>query len=115
MAGLAGSADLLARYLRGNGHAVRTAYDGVEAVRAAEAFLPHLALLDIGLPKLHGYEVARQLRQRSWGHNTIVIAITGWGLETDRHGAAAGIDHRLLKPVDLTALRRLLTSSAAPS
>jgi len=92
------------------GQETRVAHDGTTALEMAKEFKPQVVLLDIGLPKLHGYEVARRLRQQEWGGagETLVVAITGWGLEADRQGAAAGIDHRLLKPVDPDTLRALL-------
>lgn len=92
------------------GQETRVAYDGATALEMAKEFKPEVVLLDVGLPKLHGYEVARQLRQQEWARDTFVIAITGWGLEADRHSEAAGIDHRLLKPVDPAALHELLAS-----
>ena len=92
------------------GQDTRVAHDGASALAMANEFKPEVVLLDVGLPKLHGYEVARRLRQQDWARDTFVIAITGWGLEADRHGEAAGIDHRLLKPVDPVALQGLLAS-----
>jgi signal transduction histidine kinase len=92
------------------GQETRIAHDGASALDMANEFRPHVVLLDVGLPKLHGYEVARRLRQQEWARDTYVIAITGWGLEADRHGEAAGIDQRLLKPVDPEALHGLLAS-----
>ena len=92
------------------GQETRTAHDGPTALAIANEFKPHVVLLDVGLPKLHGYEVARRLRQQQWARDTFVIAITGWGLEADRQSEAAGIDHRLLKPVDPDALHSLLAA-----
>lgn len=90
------------------GQETRVVHDGASALDAANEFRPNVVLLDVGLPKLHGYEVARRLRQQSWARDTMVVAITGWGLEADRQGEAAGIDHRLLKPIDPQALYALL-------
>jgi signal transduction histidine kinase len=91
------------------GHEVRTAYDGLEAVQAAATFRPDVVLLDIGLPKMNGYEAARQIRQQAWGKNVVLIAITGWGQEEDKRRALdAGFDHHLTKPVEGAALERLL-------
>ena len=92
------------------GQETRVARDGPSALEVAKQFRPHVVLLDVGLPKLHGYEVARRLRQQDWAQNAHVVAITGWGLESDRQGEAAGIDHRLLKPVDPETLHALLLS-----
>jgi signal transduction histidine kinase len=86
----------------------RVVHDGTSAVDVANEFRPQVVLLDIGLPRLHGYEVARRLRQQDWAKDAHVVAITGWGLEADRQGEAAGIDHRLLKPVDPETLHALL-------
>jgi CheY-like chemotaxis protein len=96
------------------GQETRVAHDGASALDVAQQFRPQVVLLDIGLPKLHGYEVARRMRQEDWARDTLVVAITGWGLEADRQGEAAGIDHRLLKPVDPDALRNLLARGVRP-
>ena len=91
--------------LRMMGNHVRTAYDGEEAVQAAGEFHPHVVLLDIGLPKLNGYEAARAIRQQPWGRNIVLIAVTGWGQEADkRMSQEAGFDHHMVKPVDPRAL-----------
>jgi signal transduction histidine kinase len=92
------------------GQETRIAHDGPSALEVANQFRPHVVLLDVGLPRLHGYEVARRLRQQEWAREAHVVAITGWGLEGDRQGEAAGIDHRLLKPVDPQTLHALLLS-----
>ena len=96
--------------LKGWGQETRIAHDGLSALEVAKQFRPQVVLLDVGLPKLHGYEVARRLRQQDWAQNAHVVAITGWGLDADRQGEAAGIDHRLLKPVDPQTLHSLLLS-----
>ena len=92
------------------GQETRVARDGPSALEVARQFRPQVVLLDVGLPRLHGYEVARRLRQQDWARDAHVVAITGWGLEADRQGEAAGIDHRLLKPVDPETLHALLLS-----
>jgi len=94
------------------GQETRVAHDGNAALLIAEDFRPEVVLLDLGLPTLHGYEVARRLRQQSWAQKTFVVAITGWGREHDRQSEAAGIDVRLLKPVDPDALRAVLAKRA---
>ena len=100
--------DTMAMLLRAKGHEVRVAYDGAEGAGAAMAFKPDLVLLDIGLPKLDGHDVARQIRQR-YGKSVLMIAITGLGQEEDRRRSKeAGFDHHFTKPVDLTALDRLI-------
>ncbi len=94
------------------GYETCTAHDGVEALRAAEEFRPEVAILDIGMPKTNGYDVAREIRQRSWGREVILIALTGWGQDEDKQRAfEAGFDHHLVKPVDPDALAKLLASA----
>jgi PAS domain S-box-containing protein len=103
------SADSMAMMLRMMGHETRTAYDGLEAVQTAAAFQPNIVLLDIGLPKLNGYEVARHIREQPWGGNVALVALTGWGQEEDRRLALeAGFDHHLTKPVEAAPLEKLL-------
>ncbi|HKO21800.1 MAG TPA: response regulator [Candidatus Eisenbacteria bacterium] len=103
------SAESLAMLLRLGGHEIETAYDGFQAVAAAERFLPDLILLDIGLPGMDGYEVAARLREGSAGRELVLIAVTGWGQEEDRRRSReAGFDAHLTKPVDMAALTRLV-------
>ena len=105
-------ADSLAMLLRAMGHEVRVAYDGLAAAEAAAEFKPEFAFLDIGLPKLNGYELARRLRASPATRQTVLTAITGWGQEEDRRQArAAGFAHHLVKPVELPALRKILGST----
>jgi CheY-like chemotaxis protein len=107
------SADSLGMLLRIKGNDVRTAYDGLEAVEAAAAFLPEMILLDIGLPKLNGYEVARRIRQQPRGREMMIVALTGWGQDDDRRlSLEAGFDFHVVKPVDLAALEILLDKEA---
>ena len=108
----ADAAAMLNLMLKEWGQDTRVAHDGPAALELARDFRPQVVLLDLGLPKLHGYEVARRLRQEPWGRKLTVIAITGWGVEKDRMSEEAGVDHRLLKPVDPAALRQLLAMSA---
>ncbi len=103
------SAATLAMLLRLLGNDTRTAHDGMEAVAVAEAFRPDAALLDIGMPRLNGYDVARRLRAQPWGEDILLIAQTGWGQEDDkRKSREAGFDHHLVKPIDPSALEKLL-------
>lgn len=105
-------ADSLALLLRALGHEVRVAYDGLAADEAATGFRPQFAFLDIGLPKLNGYELARRLRASPATRQTVLTAITGWGQEEDRRQArAAGFAHHLVKPVELPALQKILRST----
>jgi CheY-like chemotaxis protein len=103
------SADSLTMMLQLMGHETYTAYDGLEALQAAATYRPDVVLLDIGLPKMNGYEVARQIRQQPWGQGMALIALTGWGQDEDkRRSSQAGFDHHLTKPVEATALEKLL-------
>jgi CheY-like chemotaxis protein len=103
------SADSLGSMLRIMGNDTRIAYDGEAAVEAATAFRPDLILLDIGLPKLNGYEVCRRIRDQPWGKGMVLIALTGWGQEDDiRRSQQAGFDHHMVKPVEPNALTKLL-------
>ncbi len=108
------AANTLAMLLRIAGHDVCTAYGGEAALALASTFQPEFALLDIGMPDLNGYEVAKQLRRTSWGKAAHLIALTGWGQEDDKRRAhAAGFDHHLTKPLDPHQLDQLLSQSAA--
>jgi PAS domain S-box-containing protein len=105
------AADICATLLELSGHRVQTAYSGRRALELAEEFRPQLFLLDIGLPDIDGYQLARSIRARPWGQTAQLVAITGWGQEEDRRRAAAvGFDHYLTKPVAAEALDRLLRS-----
>lgn len=104
------SADTLALLLRARGHQVQTAFDGVEAVQAAAAFRPDLVLLDIGMPKMNGYDAAREIRSGVFGATMTLVAMTGWGQDDDKRRALeAGFDVHLTKPLDPRELERLLT------
>lgn len=104
------SAESLATLLRLTGHETHTAHDGLEAVEAAARIKPDAVLLDIGLPKLNGYEVARKIREQPWGKDMVLIALTGWGQEEDRQKSNdAGFNGHLVKPVELAAVTKLLT------
>lgn len=102
------AADSLATLLDVMGYNVRIAYDGPEAIEAADEFLPEVALLDIGLPQLSGYDIARHVREKR-GEDVLLVAITGWGQEEDRRRAReAGFDHHFTKPADFDALLELI-------
>ena len=106
------SADSLGMLLRLKGNDIRTAHDGLEAVEVAETFHPELVLLDIGLPKLNGYDVARRIRQQPWGRDVILVALTGWGQDEDRRRSQeAGFNFHIVKPVELAALEELLAGA----
>jgi PAS domain S-box-containing protein len=103
-------ADSLSMMLKMMGNDTRTAYDGEEAVAVAVEFQPDVILLDIGLPKLTGYEACRQIRNQPGGKELVIIAQTGWGQEEDRQRThEAGFDHHMVKPVDPQALMNLLS------
>jgi CheY-like chemotaxis protein len=105
------SANTMSRMLSILGHEVETAFDGLEAVNAAAAFRPEIVLLDIGLPRMNGYEVAEQIRQQSWGTDMVLIAQTGWGQQEDKQRAIeAGFDHHLTKPLDVAELLKLIAA-----
>ena len=102
-------ADSLSEMLNLMGNDTRTAYDGQQGVDIAEVYRPDLVLLDIGLPKLNGYEACRHIRQQPWGKDTVLVAVTGWGQDKDRRRTReAGFDHHLVKPVDPQDLITLL-------
>ena len=104
------AAESLAMLLALEDNETRTAHDGLEALDVAATFRPDVMPLDIGMPKLNGYEVCRRVRQQAWGKNIVVIALTGWGKEEDkRRSLAAGVDAQLVKPVDYAVLEKLLT------
>jgi len=91
------------------GHDTRTAHDGESAVATAESFLPDVVLLDIGLPKLNGYEVAQRIREKAWGASMYLIAVTGWGQDEDRQRSSeVGLNQHMVKPVEPAALEKLL-------
>jgi len=105
----ADAADSLALALDILGYDVRTAYDGAAGVAAAQTFLPQVILLDIGLPHMNGYDVARLLRSEPCGQHAILVAVTGWGQDKDRQLASdAGFDLHLTKPVDFYELDAVL-------
>jgi CheY-like chemotaxis protein len=102
-------ANSLSTMLKFLGNETRTAYDGEEALVAANSFRPNVILLDIGLPKLNGYEACRRIRNEPWGKKIVIIAQTGWGQEEDRQRTRdAGFDYHKVKPVDPMELMKLL-------
>lgn len=99
----------LAMILKMMGHEVRTANDGVTAVAEAAEYRPRLVLMDLGMPKVDGYEAARRMRAQPWGAELFLVALTGWGSEEDRQRTKdGGFDSHLVKPVDLDDLKRLI-------
>jgi CheY-like chemotaxis protein len=103
----------LSMLLELSGHLVRTAYDGAEALRQVTDFAPRVVLLDLGMPRMDGYEVCHKLRQLPGGQNITVIAATGWGQEEDRRKTEeAGFDMHMVKPLDTEVLRATLEAIA---
>ncbi|HET6961686.1 MAG TPA: ATP-binding protein, partial [Terriglobia bacterium] len=103
------SAESLTILLALEGNETHTAYDGLDALAAAASFRPDVILLDIGLPELNGYDVARRIREQPWGRHIMLVALTGWGQEEDRRRShEAGFDYHLTKPVDPMSLKELL-------
>ncbi len=104
----ASSMEILLKLL---GNEVCTVHDGVEAVAAAERFRPEVVLMDVGMPRLNGYEATRRIREQPWGREMIIVALTGWGQESDKAlSRNAGCDGHLVKPIDLAELNNLLTT-----
>ncbi len=105
------SAESLGRLLELLGSDVRTANEGVQALQEAEAFQPDVILLDIGMPKMNGYEVCRRIRELPWGGSAYMVAMTGWGQEEDkRRSHEAGFDRHLVKPMNFEDIKNLLSS-----
>jgi CheY-like chemotaxis protein len=104
------AARTLTALLKIKGHETRTAFDGQQGIELAEEFRPDVVLLDIGLPKLNGYEVCQRLRKREWGMQMVMIAVTGWGQDEDRRRSRdAGFNYHLTKPVMFQDLMRVLS------
>jgi PAS domain S-box-containing protein len=103
------AAHSMARLLQLVGNEVRMAHDGMEAVETADEFRPEIILMDMGMPRLNGYEATRRIRERPWGRSVRIIAVTGWGQENDKvRSQEAGCDGHLVKPVRLPELDELL-------
>lgn len=99
----------MATMLKLTGSQVQTAFDGLEAVQAAESFRPDVILMDVGMPKMNGYDATRRIREQEWGAGITIIALTGWGQEDDKlRSHRAGCNGHLVKPVDLPELDGLL-------
>ncbi|HEX7780508.1 MAG TPA: ATP-binding protein, partial [Vicinamibacterales bacterium] len=109
------AAETLALMLKLHGHHVQTAHDGLDALRVAPVFAPHIILLDLGMPNLNGYETANRIRSQPWGRDMALVALTGWGQPKDRKRTVeAGFDAHLVKPVDQNTLLKTLHEVVAP-
>jgi CheY-like chemotaxis protein len=110
----ADAAMMLAAALAEHGYQVRVAHDGPSALVLAREFTPEIGLVDIGLPVMDGYELADRLRQDPATASIRLIAVTGYGQDTDRERArVAGFAEHMMKPVDLTAVRRVVARVSA--
>lgn len=110
------AAKMLGMSVKMLGNEVRTAGDGQEAIEIAADFQPDVVLMDIGMPRMNGYEAARYIRQQPWGQKMFLIALTGWGQEEDkRQTMEAGFDHHLVKPAEPDELQELLASVEVPN
>ncbi len=110
------AAESLAMLLRLRGHDVHVARDGEDALQLLNATRPRFALLDIGMPKMNGYQVAAEIRKSPWGEEMTLIALTGWGQESDKDAAlAAGFDHHFAKPVDIDSILAALLANRSES
>jgi len=108
------AADMLAMFLQISGHEAHTAHDGLEAIEATTRLQPDLVLLDIGMPRLNGYEAGRRIREQYKRDRPMLVALSGWGQAEDRRRSEeAGFDGHLVKPVDEIALGKLLVDLGA--
>jgi CheY-like chemotaxis protein len=108
------SADTMTALLRAWGHEVRTLYDGQSVISIVAEYQPDVVLLDIGIPKISGYDLARQLRQSESSRHIVLVAFTGYGQDDDRRRVReAGFDHHLLKPLEAESLEKIIDSVPA--
>jgi signal transduction histidine kinase/ActR/RegA family two-component response regulator len=108
------NAELLKILLEEDGHETFMAHDGVEGLAAAERLRPDVVLMDLGLPRIDGFDACRRIREQSWGKQILMIAITGWGQDVDRRKSQeAGFDHHLVKPVEASDISALMSGQTA--
>jgi CheY-like chemotaxis protein len=104
----------LAALIELGGHEVAVVNDGAAALDAIAASRPHIALLDIGMPSLNGYDIAKRVRATDWGKSVTLVAVTGWGQDSDKDQAfEAGFDHHWVKPVEPSLALELCDATAA--
>jgi two-component system OmpR family response regulator len=109
------SSEPLSLLLQAKGHETRVAVEGTEAIAVADEFQPHCVVLDLGLPGMDGYEVARRLRDRPYGASLTLVALTGWaGKDVRAKAAEAGFDYHLVKPVNWEELEQIVTAEGVP-
>ena len=107
------SAEMMSMLLTAWGQEARVAFDGHQALDLARDFKPEIVLLDLGMPRMDGYETARQLRSEPWAKNTVLVAVTGWGHESDlQRTREAGFQHHLVKPVSPSVLRAMIAADS---
>ncbi len=105
------AAEMLSRVLKMMGHEIELAHDGLEALQTARAMRPELILMDLGMPKLSGYEAAKRIRAEFWGRDIVLVALTGWGQDEDKQRTKdAGFDYHLTKPTEPAMLQDLLAN-----
>ena len=112
----ADSTEPLSLLLQTRGHETRISTDGEEAIALADDFRPDCVVLDLGLPRMDGYEVARRLRERPYGGDIVLVALTGWaGKDIRSKAAEAGFDYHLVKPVNWEELEKIVESAVRQS
>ena len=108
------AAEAMSMLLETLGHEVRVVHDGPSALAIVDDFAPEVVILDIGLPGMSGFDVARELRMRAVTKTALLIALTGYGADSDKQEARdAGFDHHLVKPVSFTAIETVIAASFA--
>ena len=110
------SSEPLSLLLQSKGHETRVATDGAQAISVADEFKPNCVLLDLGLPRMDGYEVARRLRDRPYGSNVVLVALTGWaGRDIRSRAAEAGFDYHIVKPVNWAEVEKIVRRVVRPA
>jgi CheY-like chemotaxis protein len=103
------AAQVFALVLQASGYGTCIAHSGIEALEVGQRERPEVVILDIGMPGMNGYDVAQRFRAEDWGRDALILAVTGWGHDEDRHRAkAAGFDHHFTKPADIESVLRIV-------